>query len=459
MHQREIELRSVGIDVDLSEVIIDVVPISMVPGHETPIRKPRTTTSRKGKPSKASTSPSSFMVVSDVKNIELSTFVKKPHSMISLSLDPINDKPNVDAYSKVILFQKYNVDKNIRVLISQVLGIEHKTGVVSDVSTSLAQTDNPIETPQGKSNENVSTQSPEKSEEKDDSDGMSGDLSNKEENSREKKDQSIDTVNVGNLDYDDEPIGKKLALGIAKRLRNRKGKAVVTPVSKKRSPKRKEVPYGSSVSDCDVEHDVQDIISATTKQTSGKKIPTNILEILVDNISFHFVENVEKWKFVYQRIMALERELEKVAFECKETISLIQEAGLMKSVTGFDKCYEMLVKDFIVNISKERDNNRNKEFRKVYVRGRCMNFALEIINRLFMGKHVLDIVMTSGQKPTDSTTETGILDELKDTCKTLDETIKGLRENLEGDNADEEGAKEEGANTSDDEETTNIDED
>lgn len=83
--------------------------------------------------------------------------------------------------------------------------------------------------------------------------------------------------------------------------------------------------------------------------------------------------------------MSLERELDKVAFECKETIGLIQEAGLMKSVTGFDKCYEMLVKDFIMNISKERDNNRNKEFRKVYVRGRCVDFTLEIINR-FLGR-------------------------------------------------------------------------
>lgn len=168
MHQREIELRSVNIDVDLSEVIIDVVPISMVLGHETPIRKPRTTSSRKGKPSKVSTSPSSFMAVSDVKNIEPSTFVKKPHSVISLSLDPINAKPNIDAYAKsyivpkvmgnaetsentnkpiyvttmckssMIVVERDNVDKNIRVLISQVLGIAHKTGVVSDVSTSLA---------------------------------------------------------------------------------------------------------------------------------------------------------------------------------------------------------------------------------------------------------------------------------------------------------------------------------
>lgn len=53
-------------------------------------------------------------------------------------------------------------------------------------------------------------------------------------------------------------------------------------------------------------------------------------------------------------------------------MGLIQEDGLMKSVIGFHKCYEMLVKEFIMNISKECDNKRNKEFRKVYVRGRCV---------------------------------------------------------------------------------------
>lgn len=55
---------------------------------------------------------------------------------------------------------------------------------MSNVSTSLAQTNNPTETHLDKSDENVFTQSSEKSEEKDDSDGMSGDLSDKEENSK-----------------------------------------------------------------------------------------------------------------------------------------------------------------------------------------------------------------------------------------------------------------------------------
>ncbi|XP_050876550.1 uncharacterized protein LOC127080267 [Lathyrus oleraceus] len=58
----------------------------------------------------------------------------------------------------------------------------------------------------------------------------------------------------------------------------------------------------------------------------------------------------------------------------------------MKIVTGFGKCYEMLVKEFIVKISKECDNKRSKEFRKVYVIGRCVDFSPEIINR-FLGRN------------------------------------------------------------------------
>ncbi|XP_050892009.1 uncharacterized protein LOC127097557 [Lathyrus oleraceus] len=65
---------------------------------------------------------------------------------------------------------------------------------------------------------------------------------------------------------------------------------------------------------------------------------------------------------------------------------LIKEDGLMKTVIGLGKCYEMLVKEFILNISKECDNKWSKEFRKVYVRGRCVDFSPEIINR-FLGRN------------------------------------------------------------------------
>lgn len=121
------------------------------------------------------------------------------------------------------------------------------------------------------------------------------------------------------------------------------------------------------------------------KKAVEKKGPANVPEVPIDNISFHYVKNVKKWKFVYQRRLVVERELGKDAFECKEVMGLIKEAGLMKSVDGFGKCYEMLIKEFIVNMFKDCDNKRSKEFIKVYARGKCVDFSIKIINR-FMGR-------------------------------------------------------------------------
>lgn len=73
---------------------------------------------------------------------------------------------------------------------------------------------------------------------------------------------------------------------------------------------------------------------------------------------------------MYQRSLALERELGKDALECKEVVSLIENAGLMNSVVGFAKCYERLVKEFIIPM--DCDNKKSKGYIKVYVRGRCV---------------------------------------------------------------------------------------
>ncbi|XP_050909125.1 uncharacterized protein LOC127122893 [Lathyrus oleraceus] len=272
-----------------------------------------------------------------MENVEASETSNRPRSIITLSK------------SSMIVVDIDDVDKNICVLISQVLRIELKTGVVLDVSTSLAQPNNTTKTPLDKSDVNVSTHSPKKSKDKEDSDGMSGDLADKEENSIEIKDQSTNIVNIDDLDFDNVLIRQRLALGIAKRLKNRKGKSVEPSNRPSKSLKRR-----TSVGP--TKRWSKDIVSATRNKASGNKIPANILEVPIDNISFHSMENVEKLKFVYQRRLALERELGKGAFECKEVISLIQEAGLMKIVTGFGKGYEMLVKEFIMNISKECDN-------------------------------------------------------------------------------------------------------
>ncbi|XP_050908142.1 uncharacterized protein LOC127121740 [Lathyrus oleraceus] len=145
--------------------------------------------------------------------------------------------------------------------------------------------------------------------------------------------------------------------------------------------KRKETP--SSDSEHDVKQNIQDIMPLN--KVVGKKVPTNVPEVPIDNIFFHSVENVGKCKFEYQRRLALEIELGKDDLECKEVVSIIENVWLMKSVVGFGKYYETLVKEFIINIPTDCDNKKSKEYIKLYVRGRGMKFSPKVNNK-FMGR-------------------------------------------------------------------------
>ncbi|XP_050915983.1 uncharacterized protein LOC127131089 [Lathyrus oleraceus] len=180
----------------------------------------------------------------------------------------------------------------------------------------------------------------------------------------------------------------------------------------------------------------------------------------------------ELWKYVYQKRLALERELAQNVLDCKDIMDLIQEAGLMKNVTQFSKCYEMLVKEFIVNLSEEYADGKSKEFRKVYVRGKCVNFSPSVINKylgrpdeaqpefevtdnkicqvittnqfpniltendsvkkrdnpmffnhkLFLGTHVPDIVITSGEtsRVSNQLGKASVIAMFKETCRELE---------------------------------------
>ena len=217
--------------------------------------------------------------------------------------------------------------------------------------------------------------------------------SSKEELASEKKQETVETIelmapefaqetefiDLEDVDSDEEPITKKLAPGIAKRLKNKKGKVVMTrsthvktaaqkstPVtpttsrwSKVEIPSKKRKEITSSESNEDVEPDVPDI---RRSKKFGKKVPCNVPDAPLDNISFHSISNVERWKFVYQRRIALERELGRDALECQEVLDLIENAGLLKTVTNLGDCYESLVREFIVNIPSDITNRKSKEY-------------------------------------------------------------------------------------------------
>ena len=220
-----------------------------------------------------------------------------------------------------------------------------------------------------------------------------------------------DFIDLEDVESDEEPIAKKLAPGIAERLQNRKGKTVVTrstrikTVAQKKStpvtpttsrwskveiPSRKRKEISSSDSDEDVEPDVPDI---KRPKKSGKKVPGNVPDAPLDNISFHSISNVERWKFVYQRRIALERELGRDALDCKEIMDLIESAGLLKTVTNLGDCYESLVREFIVNIPSDITNRKSKDYQRVFVRGKSIKFSPVVINKFLvrLADGVIDI--------------------------------------------------------------------
>ncbi|KAK2456514.1 hypothetical protein QL285_003874 [Trifolium repens] len=151
--------------------------------------------------------------------------------------------------------------------------------------------------------------------------------------------------------------------------------------SKQKTTKKRKIVADASV---DAEENAPSIVSAKKKK-AGRSIPQNVPDVQMDNVSFHFSASAAKWKFVYHMRLALERELSDEALECKEVMDLIHQAGLMKTVSGLGKCYEKLVKEFIVNIGEDCDNRLSKEFHQVFFRGKCVKFSPAVINE-YLGR-------------------------------------------------------------------------
>ncbi|XP_050895148.1 uncharacterized protein LOC127101744 [Lathyrus oleraceus] len=177
-------------------------------------------------------------------------------------------------------------------------------------------------------------------------------------------------VNVEELTSDEEPLTNIVTHGIAKRLQRRKGKTMVfedspskeikikygglksTPSrnsigkslvgptrlwSKVVTPTRKRKVVSSSDSEFDVKKDVQDIMHV--KRSATKKPHDVVLEAPLNNVSLHYVKNVERWNYIIQRRASLERELGKDTLKCKEVVELTEAVGLIKTVTKFGPCY------------------------------------------------------------------------------------------------------------------------
>ncbi|XP_057448468.1 uncharacterized protein LOC130740000 [Lotus japonicus] len=159
---------------------------------------------------------------------------------------------------------------------------------------------------------------------------------------------------------------------------------------KSKSVKKKKVPVAAEESGSDVEADVEDILPYE-KKYAGKHIPQNVPVVPIDNVSFHAEGNVQKWKYVCQRRFSKERDVGSDVLEYKEVVAVIEKDGLMKIILKVGRCYERLVKEFLVNLSMEVGLPESVEFRKVFVRAKCVEFSPAVSNQA-LGRNVVDFV-------------------------------------------------------------------
>ncbi|PNX64992.1 hypothetical protein L195_g054308, partial [Trifolium pratense] len=233
-----------------------------------------------------------------------------------------------------------------------------------------------------------------------------------------------DVVEVN--DTSEEEDGVRISIPVtdrSKRLRSNSGKDVATPSQKSNTPKegkktstpaKKAVKFGPPRSASKVttsgkekknlkrkepvssESEFEEEIVKTTtggssrKTVKGRKVPLNVPSAPLDNVSFHFEDGPTRWKFVFNRRLSVERNLSKDFLKCKELMELISAAGLMKTVKALGVCYEKLVKEFLVNIGEDCNDPTSHEFRKVFVRGRCVNFSPSVINQ-YLGRSIDEI--------------------------------------------------------------------
>lgn len=108
-------------------------------------------------------------------------------------------------------------------------------------------------------------------------------------------------------------------------------------------------------SETGAEETVYNIVSTLRRKVEEKRFHVNVSSTHMDNLSFHSKTNVQKWKFDLQRWIATRRELGEEALDCK---------GVMKD----DELWRTIIDDV------PRYDKQVKELRKVFDRGKLMNF-------------------------------------------------------------------------------------
>ncbi|XP_050876351.1 uncharacterized protein LOC127080063 [Lathyrus oleraceus] len=278
--------------------------------------------------------------------------------------------------------ETHYTDRVIRDIVTTILNECHS---VKGVSTPLAQMYPPpeVEQPSGKGDDSSNSEKALAAEglrslgqtASDKGKSVASNTANASHSEKHDNANVVIDLEDGSSDDQEESLIHHIKPSVAKRMMTRKGKYVAELI--KVEIKKRKVRDDLEPEE-DVEEDVPDISHA--KKTTVRKSPIKVPVVHLDNISFHLEDGAAKWKFVIQRRVDVERKLGKDVANVKEVMDLIQAAGLLKTVVGFSQCYEGLVKEFIVNIPEDISDKNNKEFCKVYMRGKCITLSPTVIN-------------------------------------------------------------------------------
>ncbi|KAK2397885.1 hypothetical protein QL285_059413 [Trifolium repens] len=203
-----------------------------------------------------------------------------------------------------------------------------------------------------------------------------------EEEEKEEISETLEVIEIGE-ETESEEIAPRRPQSIADRIKRNRGNKVVIPKSylEEKSQKRKRKLESSSEFEPDVKDDVPDIMSKKRKAATST--------------SFHTKENEQRWK-IGQRRMATERELSSEALSYKEITTLLEEAKLMKTVLGVGKCYERLVREFMVNLIEECAEEGSDNYHKVLLREKNIDFSLS--NKILSMDKIAEEITTGQAK-------------------------------------------------------------
>ncbi|XP_050876846.1 uncharacterized protein LOC127080572 [Lathyrus oleraceus] len=196
-------------------------------------------------------------------------------------------------------------------------------------------------------------------------------------------------VNIDELTSDEEPLANIVTRGIAKRMQRRKGNAMVFNDSPSKEMKGKSGGLKSNPSKRSIGKShvgpTRSCNKVITPTRNRKDVSSSDYEFDIKKDVQDITLNAERWKYVIQKRVAMERESAKDSLKCKKVAELIEAVGLMKTVTKFGPCYEILVKEFMVTIPDGCDDVISVNYRKVYVKGNVVTFSLAVINK-FLGR-------------------------------------------------------------------------